>query len=147
MARAFEHKGQLLFWCPGCNGMKSIDAKRWNWDGNLDEPTLSPSILQKVGPFQDGHTDVCHSFVTKGRISYCADCTHAMAGHEYDLPDLVTVVDDLGVTAEGNLEWRRKESGCPKCNGTGIMEGDQSAPPGSIRRLDVPCPECNPRRS
>ncbi len=31
---------------------------------------------------------------------------------------------------------------CPKCGGTGIMEGDKSAPAASIRRHDVACPEC-----
>lgn len=111
MSKSFEHEGQLIFWCPGCNEMKSIDAKRWHWDGNLENPTLSPSILQTVGPFPDGHKNVCHSFVTKGRISYCKDCTHAMAGHEYELPDLSTVVEDLGVNEEGNVTWRRKKSG------------------------------------
>jgi hypothetical protein len=89
--------------------MKSVDAKRWNWDGNLEEPTLSPSILQTVGPFPDGHKEICHSFVKKGRISYCADSTHAMAGKEVDLPELSTVVNDLGVTDEGNVGWRRKD--------------------------------------
>ena len=35
-----------------------------------------------------------------------------------------------------------KEVGCEKCGWTGIMEGDPTAPVDSIRREDVPCPEC-----
>jgi hypothetical protein len=31
---------------------------------------------------------------------------------------------------------------CPACGGSGVMEGDPTAPTGSIRRQDVPCPEC-----
>lgn len=31
---------------------------------------------------------------------------------------------------------------CPECDGTGVMKGDSTAPFGSIRRQDVPCPHC-----
>jgi hypothetical protein len=30
---------------------------------------------------------VCHSFVTDGRIQYLSDCTHAMAGQTKELAD------------------------------------------------------------
>ncbi len=33
---------------------------------------------------------------------------------------------------------------CRACAGTGIMEGDPTAPANSISRHDVPCPECRP---
>lgn len=107
MARAMVHNGELSFWCPGCNNMKTIPAERWHWDGNLDLPTLSPSINQRVGSFPDGHTDICHSIVTKGRISFCGDCTHSLVGKEVDIPELDTVIEGLVVNEE-EMYWRRK---------------------------------------
>jgi hypothetical protein len=32
---------------------------------------------------------------------------------------------------------------CPTCDGAGVMKGDPAAPEGSIRRENVPCPECS----
>ena len=34
---------------------------------------------------------VCHSFVTDGRIQFLGDCTHDLAGHTVELPDLAAV--------------------------------------------------------
>ena len=31
--------------------------------------------------------DICHSFVTDGRIQFLGDCTHKLAGQTVDLPD------------------------------------------------------------
>jgi hypothetical protein len=59
-----------------------IDAARWNFDGNYDAPTLSPSIL-----ITGGHVR-CHSFVIAGFIQLLADCSHKLAGttHRLFLP-------------------------------------------------------------
>lgn len=35
-----------------------------------------------------------------------------------------------------------KAAPCPACKGTGVLEGDKTAPANSILRCDVPCPEC-----
>lgn len=42
----FSHdKESILFMCPcGCGQIRTVPTKRWNWDGNEDSPTLSPSI-------------------------------------------------------------------------------------------------------
>lgn len=63
---------------------------RWSWNGLLDKPTLSPSILvagfapsDEPGEFDDATKDkpfTCHSFVTNGEIQYLSDCTHQLAG-------------------------------------------------------------------
>jgi hypothetical protein len=45
-----------------------------------------------------------------------------------------------GATAA--LYMARKFSRCRTCGGTGVMLGDPDAPARSIRRVDVPCPEC-----
>lgn len=96
----------LMFWCPGCDGMHRVQhgagsGPRWTWNGNVDKPTFSPSVLVKYshwvppasaenpdpGPQTQVH-DICHSFVTDGRIQFLADCTHALAGQTVDLPDV-----------------------------------------------------------
>lgn len=56
--------------CPSCGSTHGVPVKPgnphgWDWDGNLDKPTLSPSIL-----FGDGHIDnrECrwHGFLRNG---------------------------------------------------------------------------------
>ena len=95
----------LMFWCPGCDGAHRIQrgagsGARWSWNGNVNKPTFTPSILvqddhwvppasqenPKPGP-QTLVNDVCHSFVTDGRIQFLGDCTHALAGQTVDIPD------------------------------------------------------------
>lgn len=78
------------FWCPGCDGVHVVTLSRkdgspmWTWDGNVDAPTFSPSILVTGG----GHDKSrCHSFVRGGKIEFLGDCTHALAGKTVDIPD------------------------------------------------------------
>jgi hypothetical protein len=47
----------------------------WDFDGNLERPTFSPSLKNT----NDG-MGVCHLFVKAGQIEYCPDCTHKLAG-------------------------------------------------------------------
>lgn len=40
----------LYLWCPGCNSAHSVNVSGsldplWDWDGNLESPTIAPSIL------------------------------------------------------------------------------------------------------
>lgn len=75
------------FHCPGCGTGHTINHT-WDFDGNYEAPTFSPSVLTFGSPWQ---TDVprCHSFIRGGRIEYLTDCTHEQAGHTIDLPDWV----------------------------------------------------------
>ena len=104
---------RLMFWCPGCDCMHAIkhgdgSPPRWAWNGDVDKPTFSPSILVRGTKMTaKGRADadawaaagcpkrdttfesvptVCHSFVTDGRIQFLGDCTHALAGQTVDLP-------------------------------------------------------------
>lgn len=92
----------LIFWCPGCDGAHAIQhgagsGPRWGWNGDVDAPTFTPSVLvtwsepsDNPGEFDDTSKDVkkaCHSFVTDGRIQFLGDCTHALSGQTVDLPD------------------------------------------------------------
>lgn len=85
----------LAFVCPGCaedrggSGLHMLPVNTtekspsWDWDGNLDAPTLNPSILTgKDSP------NICHSFLRVGRFEFLGDSTHSLAGKTVDLPDL-----------------------------------------------------------
>lgn len=83
----------LLFVCPGCKDqgfsgyhMLPVNspqkAPSWTWDGNLEAPTLEPSILTRHGD------QVCHSFLRAGVFEFLGDCTHRLAGQRVPLPEL-----------------------------------------------------------
>ena len=83
-------EGSLWFECPSCQMVHRIMhysglEPRWGWNGSLDSPAFTPSVLVRYA-WSDGER-VCHSFVTDGRIQFLGDCTHALAGQTVDLPD------------------------------------------------------------
>ncbi len=97
--RVGEHTA--FFWCPACDkphGVRVAGPQAWSFNGDQERPTLGPSVLVhtdgaarltgKTGILvtspQPGYR--CHSFVRDGRIEYCPDCSHAMAGKSVDLP-------------------------------------------------------------
>lgn len=98
-----ESGGKFLvrFWCPGCEDSHGINTNTWTWNGDLERPTFTPSVLVsgvQWGPADDffkpthrgispGGATVCHSFVTDGRIQFLGDCTHELAGQTVDLPE------------------------------------------------------------
>lgn len=90
-----HHYTALKFVCPGCErepghgGLHMLpvsgDANgrpSWSFDGNLDAPTLSPSILSTRPEF------VCHSFLKAGVFEFLGDCTHPLKGQSVPIPDL-----------------------------------------------------------
>jgi len=68
-----------LIFCPACKYAHPID-NRWHFNGDLDKPTFSPSLLVHA-------QYVCHSFVTDGNIQFLSDCTHELAGQTVELED------------------------------------------------------------
>jgi hypothetical protein len=106
----------LVFWCPGCERIDSQgerqaglhmlpiegdSSKRPTWDFSvtLRKPTLSPSILSKIGftpPF------VCHSFLKDGVFTFLSDCTHKYKDQSVPIPD-------LPAWAENDYEEREHE--------------------------------------
>lgn len=103
----------LMYWCQGCNGAHVIyhgAGHPWTWDGNLEAPTFSPSVLIRTGHYSDrpeplpdgrcswcveaeteGHAtmcSLCHTFITAGMVQFLSDCTHQYAGQLLALPDL-----------------------------------------------------------
>lgn len=93
----------LAFCCPGCAEMHSNSGLHmlpvnttektpaWTWDGNLEAPTLNPSILTESGN-HEGPTR-CHSYLRAGVFEYLDDCTHSLRNQHVpmlDLPEWVT---------------------------------------------------------
>lgn len=77
---------------PGYERSPHVSGKPWGFNGNLELPTFTPSVLGRWDEWQgDGvpaKSHVCHSFVRNGRIEFLGDCTHALAGQTVDLPDI-----------------------------------------------------------
>ena len=99
--------GEVAFWCPGCDEVHAVKVTEggWTWNGDVDRPTFSPSVLVRCGHYIDPtppcwctwnaeHPDdpttfacsQCHSFVKDGQIQFLGDCTHALAGQTVPLP-------------------------------------------------------------
>jgi hypothetical protein len=83
--------GVYVFHCPGCGYAHAfhIDPdhhptrQSWDWNGSLDAPTISPSLLV----FKDVPESRCHSFVRGGNIEFLRDCAHRLAGQTVEIPD------------------------------------------------------------
>ena len=81
-------------WCPACRTIHTFPSDRWAFNGDMEKPTFSPSMLIKwndpasVGYDLTHKTSICHSFVRDGKIQYCGDCTHPFKGLTVDLPDV-----------------------------------------------------------
>lgn len=99
---------QLWFHCPGCDCFHALNVTLspeqqatkaaggkgppcWSWDGNLETPTCSPSILSSYEYEKEDGTKirkVCHSFLKAGRMEFLGDCTHEHAGKTLPLDDV-----------------------------------------------------------
>lgn len=90
--RSLNGVDHVSFFCLGCNhphtlALRPAPSPSWIFDGNLEQPTISPSV--HVNPPGEYHTKshpICHSFVTDGEIQYLSDCTHGMVG-TYEMPE------------------------------------------------------------
>lgn len=89
----------LFLWCPGCPAYDGEPGQLhrlivgngtplWSWDGNLEAPTVSPSLLVTSSWGPEHIERRCHSFIVNGQWQFLGDCTHALAGQTVDLPPL-----------------------------------------------------------
>ena len=87
---------RLTWYCPGCKCDHGVPVpphpKAWGWNGSTDAPTLTPSVLITYGDIGGGlpkdRPAVCHCFVRDGRIEFCGDSTHPLAGQTVEMADL-----------------------------------------------------------
>lgn len=78
----FEGGLAWRFYCPGCKSFHMItSAGGWVFNGNMDKPTFSPSLVADANS-----NSVCHSFIRDGKIEYLSDSHHVLAGQTVDLP-------------------------------------------------------------
>lgn len=86
-----EKSSVVLFYCPGCDEPHQIDTAKWEFNGDMEKPTFSPSYLtwsdpnpkadprhDPTGKYRNGFR--CHSFIKEGEIEYLSDCSHKLAG-------------------------------------------------------------------
>jgi len=84
----------LVFVCPVCKAYHRVEiqphkATGWSWNGDLEKPTIKPSILAFATRNDTGaRKTLCHLFVTDGRIQFCTDSPHELAGKTVDMYDI-----------------------------------------------------------
>jgi hypothetical protein len=76
MSVCFWNGSVWMFWCPACLGRHWWDG-RWSWNGDLERPTVRPSV--------ETAATGCHLFLTDGRVTYTDDCRHPLAGRTVTL--------------------------------------------------------------
>lgn len=64
----------------------AVTRPSWAWNGSVDLPTLSPSLLSAGSDVSGDH--LCHSFIRAGRVQFLSDCSHSLAGQTVDLLDV-----------------------------------------------------------
>lgn len=80
-----ETTNKMLFMCPGCNELHAIDAT-WSFNGDLNKPTIRPSVLVRGWLNKSIPSGTCHSFITDGNIEFLHDCSHNLRGKTVELP-------------------------------------------------------------
>lgn len=100
--------GTILYRCP-CGDTHAINRTTWSFNGDVERPTFSPSVLATSGHYVPAHKNDgscwctyakehpdeklpvscyrCHSFVQDGVVQFLGDCTHALAGKSVPLED------------------------------------------------------------
>lgn len=131
--------------CPACEAPHSFD-KRWEFDGNHENPTFNPSMLVR------GNNTVCHSYLRNGVWEYLADCTHTMKSKMVGAPDwessylhynqLKTKEKDLPPSIKIPSTVNNRRQPCKQCNGTGSVK---SVLDFSCIDIKEPCEKCNGR--
>lgn len=91
-------EGRWYIFCPGCYeqakneypdeprywlnyALHCFSEKIHQFNGNVESPTLSPSLMVKGGK------SICHSYVNDGKIQFLGDCTHPLANQTHELMD------------------------------------------------------------
>ncbi len=94
--KAFTHKGvrHVVIKDPTHSGCVAVpiedgsspfakEGNKWAWDGNVETPTLTPSILCSTDHFN----------VTAGMIHFAGDAPHERRGQVVPMPDLGDLAD------------------------------------------------------
>ena len=95
--RKIDYDGTVDYWffCPGCHCGHRFITPRWNFDGNIQYPTFTPSLrtfyyaVEKGGKIIEPRQEIttCHLNLTNGQLLFCSDCQHDYNGMTVELPD------------------------------------------------------------
>lgn len=77
----------LAYWCHGCQRLHMVNVvsdmrPAWRWNGDVDKPTLSPSI-RTFWPANEARAEEtrCHHFLRDGVIEFLDDSAeHELRG-------------------------------------------------------------------
>ncbi len=104
-----EHSGMeaYVFECPGCDMTHMIpvaytpeylkkcqetrpgyQGTSWGFNGSLEKPTFSPSLLNTWNIGVGQLVKKCHLFVREGKLEFCSDSTHRLAGKTVEMADV-----------------------------------------------------------
>lgn len=77
--------GRFHMYCPGCKMDHAVytqnkNGPNWSFNGNVENPTFSPSLLVRYNWGKLQKQVVCHSFIRDGVWQFLSDCTHDLAG-------------------------------------------------------------------
>lgn len=88
-------------WCPGCNEFHILPTRpedgaegRWKFNGDMINPTFTPSFKHIVGRGKKESPAICHYVLTNGILNFCDDCTHSLANKAVPLPLLSEANND-----------------------------------------------------
>lgn len=95
MAKIKIDDGYAIMNCPGCKGSHVIpvvnaeycQGREWGWNGDINNPTFTPSILVNVGGSNKSRP-ICHSFIRDGKWQFLGDCTHSLAGQTVEMEEI-----------------------------------------------------------
>lgn len=77
------HRVQYHYMCPGCGWTHAVNLAVHKWNGDMNKPTFSPSMLCDWDP---AHR--CHSYIENGFIRFLTDCWHPLAGQTIEIPEI-----------------------------------------------------------
>lgn len=83
--------GLYIVDCPGCKMSHQIHtegAVKWTFNGDMQKPTFSPSLLVRYTWGEERTKNVCHSFIRNGVWQFLNDCTHELAGKNVPMTDI-----------------------------------------------------------
>ena len=83
--------------CPGCKHDHTVPAERWHWNGDVDKPTLSPSVRHYYHhPDDNREITICHYRIKNGVIEFCDDCQHKLRGQSVPMVEVAANKPPLG---------------------------------------------------
>ncbi len=92
-AKVADDGNHWIFKCPACGLHYIRKGKGWHFDGNVESPTISPSLVEITNSTNHPHhqPDVpmtrCHLFVSAGKIEFLNDCTHPYGGQTIEMTE------------------------------------------------------------